>query len=376
MAEGIDVRADAKGHKTFRARLWSNRDGRRITKTFPTMAAAKSWRRDALKAMEQGTLRPPTRQTIEQAAEAWTAGAREGLIRTRSGNPYKPSAIRGYDRALRLRVLPRVGHFQLADLRRTDLQDFIDKMQGDGLSPSTIDCTLNPLRAIYRRALARGEVGTNPVRGLELPRGEQKRDRIASPEEADKLLSALPAGDRAVWATAMYAGLRRGELIALDWSAVDLGSGLIQVERSWDYYEGFIGLKSKAGKRKVPIAGVLRDYLDAHRLRTGGRGLAFGAGDEPLNVDKLIKRADKAWEAGDLNRITLHECRHTFASLMIAAEVNAKALSTYMGHANIGITLDRYGHLMPGNEEEAAGLLDAYLERANTRARMAAVAQD
>jgi integrase len=62
-----------------------------------------------------------------------------------------------------------------------------------------------------------------------------------------------------------------------------------------------------------------------------------------------------------LERITLHECRHTFASLMIAAGVNAKTLSTYMGHANISITLDRYGHLMPGNEAEAAGMLNAYL---------------
>jgi integrase len=58
---------------------------------------------------------------------------------------------------------------------------------------------------------------------------------------------------------------------------------------------------------------------------------------------------------GGLEPIGLHECRHTFASLMIAAGVNAKALSTYMGHANIAITLDRYGHLMPGNEDEAAG---------------------
>jgi integrase len=71
-----------------------------------------------------------------------------------------------------------------------------------------------------------------------------------------------------------------------------------------------------------------------------------------------------------LNRITLHECRHTFASLMIAAGVNAKALSTFMGHANISITLDRYGHLMPGSEAEAADLLDVYL--AEQRGRRAA----
>ena len=68
-----------------------------------------------------------------------------------------------------------------------------------------------------------------------------------------------------------------------------------------------------------------------------------------------------------LKRITPHACRHTFASLMIAAGVNAKTLSTFMGHANISITLDRYGHLMPGSEAEAADLLDAYLREQKKR---------
>ena len=67
----------------------------------------------------------------------------------------------------------------------------------------------------------------------------------------------------------------------------------------------------------------------------------------------------------------MHEARHTYASLMIAAGVNAKCLQTYMGHSSVTITYDRYGHLMPGNEEEAAELLDAYLERSNTKARLA-----
>ena len=81
----------------------------------------------------------------------------------------------------------------------------------------------------------------------------------------------------------------------------------------------------------------------------------------------------KAWRRADLKTITLHDARHTFASLMIAAGVNARALCSYMGHASVTITFDRYGHLMPGNEDEAATLLDAYLERANTRARLAAL---
>jgi integrase len=61
--------------------------------------------------------------------------------------------------------------------------------------------------------------------------------------------------------------------------------------------------------------------------------------------------------------ITPHECRHTYASMMIAGGVNAKTLCSYMGHASIVITLDLYGHLMPGNEAEAAALLDAYIDR-------------
>jgi len=93
----------------------------------------------------------------------------------------------------------------------------------------------------------------------------------------------------------------------------------------------------------------------------------------PFEPTTLSGRAVTAWKRMNVKRnevdlepiapIGLHECRHTFASLMIAAGVNAKSLSTYMGHSSITITLDRYGHLMPGNETEAAGLLDAYLGR-------------
>ena len=120
-------------------------------------------------------------------------------------------------------------------------------------------------------------------------------------------------------------------------------------------------------RRRVPISEALRVPLAAHLLATGRRGddLVYGAtATSPFAPKHLQDAADAAWRDAGLTRITLHECRHTFASLMIAAGVNAKALSTYMGHANISITLDRYGHLMPGAEDEAAGMLDAYLARA------------
>jgi len=82
---------------------------------------------------------------------------------------------------------------------------------------------------------------------------------------------------------------------------------------------------------------------------------------------RSLLRAETAWAAAGLAPIGLHECRHTFASFIIAAGVNAKVLSTYMGHASVTITFDRYGHLMPGNEAEAARLLDRYLEAQSKR---------
>jgi integrase len=197
-----------------------------------------------------------------------------------------------------------------------------------------------------------------------------RRERYASPAEAEALIAALSIGDQAIWGTAMYAGLRRGELQALRADDVDLASGVIRVERGWDYREGPIDLKSNAGRRRVPLAIVLRDPLTDYLMRSGRTGseLIFGeSAERPLNASALTRRADAAWETAGLDRITLHECRHTFASLMIAAGVNAKALQTFMGHANISITLDRYGHLMPGSEEEAAGMLDAYLTAQRAR---------
>jgi integrase len=311
--------------------------------------------------------------TLNQAADEWLEGARAGTIRNRSGRTFKPSTIRGYDRALRLRILPTLGAKRLAGVRRGDVQKLVDALLVTGADPSTIRNTLDPLRSIYRRALQREEVATNPTEGLEVPRGGGKRDRIAAPVEAAALLAAVPEGDRALWATAIYAGLRRGELRGLLWSEVDLAAGIIRVERGWDDDEGEIEVKSNAGRRRVPIAAGLRAELIAHKLRTGRDGdqLVFGrTASDPFTPSTVRNRAREAWTDADLPPITLHECRHTFASLMIAAglsagSVNIKALSTYMGHSSVTVTMDRYGHLLPGSEAESAGMLDAFLMAAN-----------
>jgi integrase len=346
---------------SFQVNLWDGRSQRRIRKTFRTLTEAKAWRQDAAGALRAGTLRASDGRTLKAVADEWLAGARSGVIRNRSGDPFKPSAVRAYETHLRLRVLPALGTAKFGAIRRVDLQDLADRLHASGLSASAVQCSLLPLRAMYRRALARGEVAINPTIGLELPAVRSRRDRIVSPEQARELLAALPECSRPLWATAMFAGLRRGELQSLRWEDVDLEDGVIRVKRGWDAVAGEISPKSAKGRRSVPIAGVLRDYLAEHWLRGGVGDLVFGRNGRTFDPRGISDPAKAAWKAAGLEPITLHDCRHTCASYFIASGVNAKSLSTYMGHADIATTFDLYGHLMPGNEAEAAALLDAYL---------------
>jgi integrase len=361
----------------WEAFVYLKREGRKLRKTFPTLAEAKRWRADASAAADRGRLRSPTSTTVRQAAEAFLTGARDGSIPTVSGARYKPSTIRGYERGLNLRVLPDLGDMRLADVQRGDVQDLADRLTADGLSASTIQNTLDPLRVIYRRAIRRDQLSVDPTEGLELRRASGKRERIAGAEEAAVLLDALAEEDRAVWATAMYAGLRRGELMALRWSDIDLPAKVIHVQRGWDDKEGEQDGKSQAANRRVPILEVLAPVLAKHKLRTGrdGEGLVFGrTATEPFAPSTVRRRAERAWQRAGVQRIGLHEARHTFASLLIAANVNAKALSVVMGHATITMTFDTYGHLMPGGLDEVAAVTNAYLARASGgRATLVAV---
>lgn len=359
---------------SFEAAAYAKRDGKKIRKSFATVGEARKWRTAMLKLSHEGSLRTPAATTFAEASELWLEQAESGAIRTRSGDRYKPSALRGYEQALRLRLLPPLGAHRLSDITRPDLQRLVAYWQEAGLSPSSIRNTINAIRAIYRSAdlLVDGAMPTSPTIGLRLPAVRGRRERIASPDEATRLLAALLAEDRALWGTALYAGLRLGELRALDWTHVDLASGTISVVRSYDPKAGFVEPKSSAGRRRVPVASVLREALIEHKLVTDrGSGLVFGRSEEtPFIPSSLNLRAGRAWEQAELEPIGLHECRHTCASYFIAAGINAKTLSTFLGHASITTTLDRYGHLFPGSEAEAAGLLDAYLARADTASRV------
>ena len=350
---------------SFQGQAWSKLHQRNLRRTFGALEEAKLWREETIEALADPTALAPGQAFFDLAASNWLAAAKAGTVRTRSGTPFKPAALRSYEDSIRRFLAPRLGRTRLADITRTDIQDVIDWMVAQGYAPSTVRNAVLPLRSILRRAVDREEIETNPTERLDLPIDRRKKDRVAPPEEVDALLDVLPDQLRLIWALALYTGLRRGELQALGWKSVDLEQGTIEVERSWDRVAGFIDPKSRAGFRRVPLPGTLRPMLVRQRLRQGAgeAGLVLGDGQVPFDPSNAIRRAKRIWAKEGLGHLGYHECRHTYASLMIAAGVNAKTLSIYMGHSSIVMTMDRYGHLFPGNEKDSAEKLDAFLAR-------------
>ena len=163
--------------------------------------------------MRRGKLKAPTQTTLGAAWATWIEAARRGQHLSRKREAYKPSVLRGYDRDMRCHVLDDLGARKLGDLRHDDLQGLVDRLNGLGLSGSRVRNVLMPLQVLYRHH--RREVPVNPTEGLDLPAPGGRRERVAGGEEAAALLAALPADLQALWATACYGGLRRGELRAL-----------------------------------------------------------------------------------------------------------------------------------------------------------------
>ena len=367
--QGIEVRTDTKGRKRYRGTARDKFVGKHLRGPWTdSLAEARSWRVDAQARLQAGTLSAATGPTLAKASAEFIAEMKSGAFRQKGGHVYKPSTIRGYERDLNKRAIPELGSKRIGRLQRPELQRWVDGLTTAERSPGTVRNIVAALRALIGFAELRGWVRLNPCKGLRLPAGEKARDRIATPSEAAALIAALRPKDRAALGFAVYAGLRLGELLALDVSAVDLEGGWIHVHRSWDPgSKQFVPTKSRKS-RKVPTIDKLAVLLADHfmLLNHPSDGLMFPSAKNPAwPTDPAIlrRRTHQRWDDAELDPLGFHEGRHTFASIAIAAGLNAKTLSTYLGHATITITLDRYGHLMPGSEVEARAMLDAYLDR-------------
>lgn len=378
----------------WEASVFLRRENKKVRRTFQTKPEAKAWRSEALTAARKGELRhaPKDSRTLYEALVDFVAQMETGEIRPKGKERYKPNTIRSYERAIRLRYKDsELGALRPSEVRRADVQSFADDLLAT-LSGHSASNVLNPLQAFYRRAIDREELANEPTKGIDLPSGKSKRPRrIVAPDEAARLIELLPSEDRPLWATAFYAGLRRGELQALRCEDIDLARNLIHVRKGWDQEEGEIEPKSEAAKRTIPLLAILRDFLNDQLVRTGrgGTDRIFGrSADRVFYPSTIDGRARRAWKAHNLAEretaegerrapalltlLTLHECRHTFASLLIDTGANPKAIQVVMGHSKIQTTFDVYGHLLPGSFDDVRARMDAYLARDGEKAVEAA----
>jgi integrase len=326
--------------------------------------------------------------SLGETGETWVAMAKAGEILNRSGQRYKPSALRTIEQDLRLRVIPVLGSHSMSEIAKADFQRLVGVWLAEELSASRIHGTITSAQLLWRDfdliTGADNLLPISPARELRLPAVRGRRERIATPDEARRLIAALEEQDQALWATAMYAGVRHGELRALRAEKIDFAHKRIKILKGWDHIEGEIDPKSEKGKRNTVVSKLLHDLLAAHLERTGrtGSDLVFGrTPSSPFNTNTINNRARRAWAAARqredeenlipederIREIGLHECRHSAVSHMLDAGITIDKVSKFMGHSSITVTIDRYSHLLPGGEAEAAALLDEYHGRRSAR---------
>lgn len=206
----------------------------------------------------------------------------------------------------------------------------------------------------------------NPAAGLRVPRVEQREMRVLSQEQAQAFLEAA-RGDRyyALFALALFTGLRQGELLGLRWADLDVERGRLTVSRSLSQQSlDAQPTKTRGSRRSIDLGPEALAVLLEHRERYGvGEWIFRDSGGSPVRASNLLRRSFRpALErAGITPPIRFHDLRHTAATLMLAAGVHPKVVSERLGHASIAITMDIYSHVQPSMGRAAAETLERLL---------------
>jgi hypothetical protein len=239
---------------------------------------------------------------MQEAGNDLVDGIRSGRIFDRSGRPYKPSTMGGYEAHLRKYILPQLAYRRLSSITRRDLQALLERLQGEphNLSGSTIRNVLCPLQVIFGRAVHDERIAST----RRLASGCRRRAGSAIGSRARRRRGRCSRHCRT--RTGRFGRPRSTPAFAaascrpLCWRCVDFERRVVRVEKSWDQYVGEIEVKTDAGRRTVPMADSLRRELAAHKLRTGGsdEALVFGrSAAEAFSPSTVNIRARVAWKA-------------------------------------------------------------------------------
>jgi integrase len=326
---------------------------------------------------DTGIDQPPGKITVALYLERWL----QDYVRPNLA----PKTFLQYSYLMRQHLLPALGAIPLAKLRPQHIQamyaQLLARGRADGkggLSPKTVLHIHRLLREALSHALKWQMISRNPADAVEPPRAGRYEPPSVSSGAVRGLLSAAEATPYGFLIhTAIMTGLRRGELLGLRWQDLDLEKGLLHVRQTcqWLPRQGFEFRppKTHRSRRPVALATVTVSALREHRRQQLEQRLVLGSAYRdhglvfatPLGTPLDPSNLRRAWagivKAAGLPHLRLHDIRHIHATLMLLGGEHPKVVAERLGHAQVGITLDTYSHVLPNLQEQAAARLERLL---------------
>lgn len=359
----VRSRPRRRGHLRQRGSSWVvtyRVDGDRVWRSFKQREEAELYLADRQRELARNEARAPVRVTFKTAAEAWLEHGRDrGLA---------ASTLRDRRSVLDHWLIPEFGTRRLDDItaasitrwRREQMRTVV-KLADDKTRPKMTARTAEKLVSLLYSVFefARGEYGhaTNPAGRVErLPvRYDAHRFDFYSPDEVWSLVRATAdEQDAAIFLTASFAGLRRGECLALRWRDVDFVASTLRVQHSIST----VGREMKSTKsgrsRAVPLVDELAAVLDRlsrrHTFVAADDYVFAGDTGEPLDGSALRRRYAAAQKRAGLRALRFHDLRHSFGTIAANAALNGRELQEWMGHADYRTTT-RYLHYRARGDE-------------------------
>jgi integrase len=337
----MSVKKTAQG--TYRARI-RDAAGRPIGKTFKLKGDAENWEREQLTARANGTLINASRITVTQWADIWLNSARN----------LAPKTLATYRRDLDRYILPVIGNLPLNKITTDHIDDYLNGIRDD-YAPSTVHRHYRTMHRMFGVAVERNRMPVNVCTRVQPPKVPRTEMRFLTAAQVEALADAMPARYRAWALVAGFGAFRWGELQGLHPRNVN-GNKIHVVEQLHG-----TELKTLHSKRTVALPQSVAVELAAHMAEYSTADLVFPSRNgRPLAHASFTGNVFKpALVKAGIDRDTrIHDLRHTAIALAISVGVHPKVIQQWAGHANFGVTMDRYGHLFEGHDDGLADGLD------------------
>lgn len=339
------------------------KDGKAYRKYAKTQKEAREWLIQEREKLARGLLVDDQKITLGLFIDRWFEDvAKPGL---------RDSTINSHESIIRIHIKPTLGETRLADVTPQLLQNLCAQKLKEGLSHRTVKYIRSLLHQTLDTALEWGLVARNVADGVKTPAVKNKKIKPLTKEQVWKLLEIVK-DDRLFPLYVVYlgCGLRRGEALALTWDCVDLEQGVLRITKTIQLLTGkglVIGEpKSESSRREVSLPDfVLNALRTQHQNRNPHSPYVFcstnGTPFYPRNILRHFKATLK--KAGLPPETRIHDLRHFFISWLLAQGQPPKDVQVIAGHADFSTTMDIYGHLMPGANEEAAKRMNSLFKR-------------